>query len=136
MAEGTYQRKQRTGLWRFYNEEEVLVSEEYYKNGKRHGTASIYFPDGETVSEVCDYENGEKEGPWKQYFTDQTLKTSGNYVNGLLEGEVIYYHPDGKIMARGKYFRNKREGLWELFDKDGTSLDPQHYKAGVLLESE
>lgn len=132
-AMGVYMNKKRHGLWKFFDEEENMISEETYVNGIKTGLWKVYYFDG-TINEETTYAEDHKNGPWKQYFTDGRIKLQGTYVNDLLEGEAIYYHPDGKVMIRGSYIKNLKNGKWVFFDEDGKMVQEQEYEMGRLLE--
>lgn len=134
MAEGAYIRTQKEGDWKYYDENGVLISSEFYAGGKKEGLVANYYEDGKMLEEKH-FKNDVQVGPWKQYFTDGTVKTNAIYVNGKIEGGATFYYPDGKVMARGEYVHNFKNGTWTFFKDDGKMEREDIYNNGSLTKS-
>jgi antitoxin component YwqK of YwqJK toxin-antitoxin module len=45
-----------------------------------------------------------------------------------------YYYPNGEIEERGYYLKNKREGNWKYFSKEGELIKNSFYKLDSILK--
>jgi len=132
MAVGLYYQSKKDSLWKYYSGRGVLVADEFYRRGKKHGISSTYFPNG-NVSEQIGWKEGIKDGVWKQYFEDGTLKIEGDYVNGRLEGDIKYYDPYGKLTHEGRYVHSLRDSTWVFYKDNGEVKLKKIYDNGELL---
>ena len=134
-SEGTYINEKREGTWKFYNNDEYLIAEEYYENGIPSGTWKNYYHKGELLEEIG-YKNGKKEGPWKQYFEDGPLKLSATFENDKLEGLATFYHPNGRVKISGLYKNNFKEGVWMHMNDEGVAEKKEIWSDGILIAEE
>jgi antitoxin component YwqK of YwqJK toxin-antitoxin module len=134
MAEGTYINKRKEGEWTYNDENGILVSREFYAEGKKSGLASTYYSDGKLFEEKH-YEHGLEVGSWKQFFTDGALKIDAVYEAGKIEGMATFYFPDGKVMARGNYVHNLKHGVWTFMSEDGKKEKEDIYEMGRLVKT-
>lgn len=133
MAEGVYiDKEMKDSVWTYYDELGVLISRESYKNGLKHGTCYIYFPDG-SVSEEKRWKDGKEDGPFRQYIEGKKLRSSGQYINGKREGKFAYYYPNGTEAAAGIYRNDTKDGVWIYKKIDGTITDKEVYVKGRQL---
>lgn len=130
-SEGLYLNEKREGTWKFYSEEEILLSEEYYENGIASGTWKNYYQNGNLLEEIS-YKNGKKDGPWKQYFHDGPEKLRATYRNGKLEGLATFFHPNGRVMISGPYVNNFKDGVWMHLDEKGVAEKKEVWSNGFL----
>lgn len=135
MSEGLYVNEKREGLWKFYNEEGVLVADENYVNGIAEGLWKTYYQNGALLEEIT-YKNGEKEGPWKQYFFDGPLKLSARYKQGKLEGLATFYYASGRVMVSGPYTNNFKDGVWIHLNEKGVAEKKEVWAGGFLQAEE
>jgi antitoxin component YwqK of YwqJK toxin-antitoxin module len=133
IAEGLYVKNERDSTWRFYSDAlGILISEENFKLGKRHGKVITFFKDGK-VAELVHYVDGVKNGEWVQNYEDGRPKVRGEYVNGNLHGEVTYFSDiSGKQQAKGNYLNGLRDGVWIFWDEDGRPERREVYERGIL----
>jgi len=122
---GKMQGKNRIDKWLFYHKDgKTVMSEEFYKNGKKDGEAKLYYSNGK-LTEVAHYLDGKLNGNYKRYSIFNFLYQDLTYKNDELEGLAIYYEPkNGQILSKGSYKENKRAGVWE------------HYENGVLVSTD
>ncbi len=73
-----------------------------------------------------------KYGPFKQYHKNGKLYYEGNYVYNSRDGLWNYYHEDGTTLkATGKYNFDSKVGDWKYYRKDGTLSVEEAYYADV-----
>lgn len=133
-AEGHYLHQKRDSTWRFFSEVDgVLISEEFYKDGKKEGIAKNYYPEG-GISETTTWKNGIKEGPWSSFMPDGKTKLSLNYKNNEKDGPVKCYFPNGKLWFAGRYVNGDASGTWIYFDDKGIPKKKEYYEKGQIIK--
>ncbi len=134
-SEGTYINEKREGTWKFYNDDEYLIAEEFYENGIASGTWKNYYHKGALLEEIS-YKNGKKEGSWKQYYEDGPIKLSATYKNGKLEGMATFYHPNGRVKISGLYKNNFKDGVWMHLNDKSVAEKKEIFSYGTLIAEE
>jgi len=133
-AEGNYLNEKRDSTWRFYSEvDATLVSEEFYKEGKKEGKSINYYP-GEGKAEMITWKNGIKEGPWETYFPDGKLKLKCAYRNDQKNGPLQAFFPSGRIMLSGQYLNGNALGTWIYYKEKGGIIRQEMYDKGRLVK--
>jgi len=136
MARGNYLYQQRDSLWQFFSEfDEVLVSEEFYVEGKKEGEEKVYYP-GKGIAEVITWKAGIREGPWKQFYDDGTPKLEATYLNDEREGPVKTYFVTGQVLSAGHYKNGHQDGTWMFYDDKGSITLKEFYNEGILVKKE
>ncbi len=130
LAEGKYVNQQKDSVWKYYLNEtsNPVVSTETYVKGIPDGESITYYPDTGKTAEIVFFKNGKKDGSLTKYFPDGTLMTESNYIDGSPEGKFTHYHPDGKIQIEGKYKNGKQVGDWKYYDENGKQVDKDEFK--------
>ncbi len=114
-AEGKEVDKLRQGEWKFYQENNQLLSTETYDKGKIVGVRKVYFP-GKKLAEETTYVNGIKEGPYKRYTEEGVVLEEATYKNNEYQGPVIYRNPENEVVVKGQYKNGKKAGIWQYFE--------------------
>ncbi|MBC34685.1 MAG: hypothetical protein CL663_01390 [Bacteroidetes bacterium] len=103
-------------------------------------------------------DSGRKHGYWEAYEPNGILKYKGQFEHGIPVGEFVYYypnkvikaksifsengaycttelyHPNAKLMARGAYWKQKKDKLWRYYSRhDGVLLSEEEYDKGVKI---
>lgn len=117
---------------------QLVVAQEvnqFDENNERHGTWKKYFDGTKQLRYEGQFEHGKEVGLFKFYTRkskDQPIATR-LFKNGGREVEVKFFAISGKLISKGILIDKKREGIWELFQKDGTTLlSRESYKNGKL----
>ena len=130
-AEGFFLNNQKDSTWKYFSYyTQDLVSEEFYKNGIKHGLEKVYYPDG-TLSEQTRWKNGTREGKWIRFFEDGTKKSEAKYQFDQLNGPYTVFYATGKWLAKGNYMDGKREGPWLFYDENGNVKYQVNYANGI-----
>ena len=104
------------GLWIYYHKSsKFIMTSENYKNGKLDGTKTIYFKSGK-VAEISNYKNGILDGIYIKNDESGVALEESFYVNGELNGITIYRAPDGLVVAKGKFRKGLKVGIWQFFE--------------------
>jgi len=130
MAEGRFINQKKDGIWKYYTEEadNALVSSETYSIGLLNGESITYYPETGKVAESVFFKDGKKDGKLTKYFPDGTLMTESYYKNGLPDGSFVHYHLDGKIQIEGDYAVGVQVGNWKYYDEEGKEVDEEAFK--------
>ena len=116
ISEGKVLNKLYEGLWIYYHKSSKLImTSENYKNGKLDGTKTIYFKSGK-VAEISNYKNGVLDGIYIKNDESGVALEESFYVNGELNGITIYRAPDGLVVAKGKFRKGLKVGIWQFFE--------------------
>ena len=120
-----------------------------YQNGLPHGD---YYSNEELISSSGKFINGKKIGQWKEgKVIDRDSETKifeqaiGNYEEGIKVGEWKVYIND-VLSSTGKFKRvnvetfssnykeYRLEGVWKLYNEDGTLRKTKTYSEGECIE--
>lgn len=152
---GNYLRGEPDGLWTWYFEEGAILRQEEYAMGLEDGLSVEYNDSGAVIAQG-EYIGGYKEGPWfhqlndhreegayfegarngiwkHYYLSNGQLRFQGAYENGLKTGDFIWYFPSGQVERRGSYIADKKEGIWEYFNKAGQRIITIEYENGAEI---
>ena len=112
--------------------------------GRQHGLASSYFPDGTLEShsqwrdgfpegmqrsyhgtgklrEAVEFRHGgQVDGPFETFDENGKLSTRQTLRDGKLEGELITYFPDGNVASRAQMGKGKFNGVATHYHADGA----------------
>jgi antitoxin component YwqK of YwqJK toxin-antitoxin module len=136
MAEGLYINEKKDSIWKFYSEfENVLVSEENYKDGKKEGVSITYYPDG-VVAERLTWKNGVRSGLWEQYYTDGKIKLKCTYLNDQKHGQIKGYFSSGRTWLTGQYINGDADGTWTYKTDKGEVEKKEYFNKGRLINTE
>ncbi len=131
-AMGRYYEKQRDSLWKFFYPDSILLKEEFYRKGVKHGKWVSYFSNGNKLEEK-EYDNGTQIGVFNQYFTTGQLKMTVPVVNGEWQGVLKMYYDNGNIASQGKYVGGFKEGKWTFFERNGQVEKVITFKRGNMI---
>lgn len=152
-ARGEMLNSARQGLWKFYNEEGVLISSENYVAGELEGIRTRFYKNGQKKDEVS-YAEGKKSGTYTLWYENGKIKTSGEisdnkkqgkweswgeegvtegystYKDGILNGESTTFWPDGKEKTRANYVNGNYDGEFVEFYENGEKKTEGSYSEG------
>lgn len=101
-VEGNYTGEHHVGLWKYYDDNGTLTTEENYDD------------------------KGLLQGVWTSYYANGKTKGLLTYKNDTLNGYDVSYHDNGGIKAQGYNWKGKSNGTWESYYEDG-SLKAKHF---------
>lgn len=115
-AEGKEVNKLRQGEWKFYQENNQLLSIENYDKGKIVGIRKVFFP-GNIIAEETAYVNGVKDGAYKKYSDNGVVLEEASYKAGEYHGPAVYRNGKNEVVAKGQFKNGKKAGVWQYFEK-------------------
>jgi antitoxin component YwqK of YwqJK toxin-antitoxin module len=136
-SRGKYVNQIKEGKWKFFSPKinRYLVCEEEYKAGIRNGVSLKYYPDSVLAEKVI-YVNDLRNGEWIQYFPNGIICLKANYINGKLQGSFFVFFNNGKPEYIGQYKEDTRDGIWKIYNSDGSLKYNIKYLDGVAEDSE
>ena len=114
------------GTWTEYHNDGSIKAKGFYKNNKKVGDWMYYYENG-NIEQIGKYDSkGRAQGNWEWYYACKTncpsnkgiLKKQEYYDNNRLEGDFVEYNDSGKVITKGQFIDNEKEGKWilEYFD--------------------
>lgn len=133
--QGEVCKNKKCGPWKTYDQNGKLISIVNYREGVRHGEATVYFPNGKIRSK-CLFNRGKQhkefmewdekgeciakgefmmgKGTVEYHFGDYTAK--GEELYGFSTGEWYFSHKRKKLVV-GYYSEGKKHGGWGFYDQ-------------------
>jgi antitoxin component YwqK of YwqJK toxin-antitoxin module len=100
-----------------------------YKQGKREGDTTIYYPNGKTKS-ITPYHQNKIDGIEKYYNQNGILLLEISYKSGQKEGISKQYYPSGKLQYETPFKKGKIDGIKKGYYENGTIGVELSYKNG------
>lgn len=104
--EGDYEKGDRSGVWKFYDNYGNLESTEPYTKNQINGLLTSDHKSGAVESKI-------------------------NYVDGAEDGYAVWYHKNGNIESQGYYEMGNEAGHWYQYNTDGTMAADQYFVEGL-----
>jgi antitoxin component YwqK of YwqJK toxin-antitoxin module len=141
MAEGRYfgkkingeWKRRKEGMWKFYDTNGVLRTEETYKDDTLNGNSKSYFSSGKPLSDT-NYAMGKKEGPFLEWWENGLKKSEGTYTNDVIHGPMTMYTEKGKKEAEGSYENGLKQGRWVSYHPTGSVELQVKYDKGKEIQ--
>jgi antitoxin component YwqK of YwqJK toxin-antitoxin module len=90
------------GVWRIYDSKQQKISEWHYREGRRHGPLTWWYPGGRKMREV-QYRDGEIDGQWTEWSPDGKVLVDESYQLGRKLAAKTTNHPNGAKKSQGIY---------------------------------
>ena len=132
ISEGKVINKLYEGLWVYYHKgSTIIMTSENYKNGKLNGTKTVNFKSSKPA-EISNYKNGILDGVYIKYDESGVALEESFYINGELNGITTYRAPDGLVVARGKFRKGLKVGIWQFFEKGKLESEENYDKPNTI----
>ena len=117
LSSATFQNGKLDGMWTLADAYERKVFEVPYRNGKRHGTATWWYPSLNKMREVT-FKDGLLDGKLQEWDEQAKLTRDEEYLNGQkIVRNVTYYRPKQKetenYFLDGKLVLSGDDNWWE-----------------------
>lgn len=97
MAEGRMEYGLETGFWReYYREDDGGAGSGEYRDGKRHGEWSYFYPEG-TRHQRGAYVDGRRHGLWTEWYAEGKLRSEIEWQDGERHGRATFRNLDGTL---------------------------------------
>ncbi len=149
--EGKYSRGKKNGEWREFDARGKLTKVKIYDKGKVVHQQSpgrvkpfVSYHNNGRIKEKGMKKNGKRDGEWLLYNKNgKLLRTtqylSGEIVNNInseLVGPVTNYFENGFIKEEGILNDGNRDGIWKIYDEEGSHIQNIIYTKGKVLKKE
>lgn len=133
----------KTGHWKTWNKEGILLSEGTYKKGEEEGKHVSWYEDGTQKSEMT-FRNGKAYGPQRTWFKNGQLQyvREQYYEYDSLHKKMVYryegryeeYKEDGSPVKKGNYVKGKEHGHWTQYSRN-VMYEEADYHHGMLINT-
>lgn len=120
----------RHGKWAAYDSEGLLFQSGTYKNGKKDGLETEWFPNGNKHFETP-YKEGALHGVRRSWYPDGALNSEVTYKNDLREGWALIWHENGRGEAAVFFENGIRDSVAVRYFLDGKLMEEFRYKDDV-----
>src|SRR5690606_32733916 len=132
------------GMSSFYLPDGILIKTIEYSNGLKNGYTTEFDSTGNKILELP-YERDTLNGTGYRYYPSGILKEEFFYSNGKLDGTLRKYGEDGRLTGISRLEEDsliqetsinqldengRKQGFWEIKDKEGNLLEEGKYKDG------
>ena len=137
-----------------YDKDGKIAMQGSYKNGKKEGLFTFYYPNGQIESEGS-FVSNYRWDVWKYYYSDGKIKQELSF-HAFGSGEVVSYNfpdgtpsvikgtgfwheeyydpgPDQIVINEGNLKENIKDGIWMCKLPNGQNIFEQHFKKGRFI---
>lgn len=107
-----------------------LYAIENFKDGKRNGLCTYFFPNGKKETESY-YRNDTLNGLSKVYKIYGGLRYEENFKEGRTHGFKKYYSVDGDLAEEQEYIEGVQTGIYRLYSKSKRVVVESFYINGI-----
>ena len=122
---GNYENWEKSGLWKSWDSQGVMVSEGEYSEGKKFNTW-VWYEDGKDTGWKESYINGQLNGAFYNLSPYSPNRGKGTYNEGIKTGDWKEYFilKEGSLALKqsGSYQFGKKEGIWAHYKKEDNSI--------------
>lgn len=122
------------GYYREYFLGKKIKVEGYYNMGKKTGVWKTY-KDNDIMISAVEYKNGYKNGESKLFNDKGVLTFFAEYTNDILNGEYIKYDEFGNKIMNGYYTNGNSNGKWHYYNDKGDEYALMQYNNGALHDT-
>ena len=116
----------RDGLTTYWYENGQKKVERNFKDGKQDGLTTLWYENGQKREEG-NFKDGKEDGPVTKWYRNGQKQEKGNWKDGkLMSAEA--WKPNGEKCPVTNV--NDGNGVWVLYNDDGTELVRRTYKDG------
>jgi uncharacterized protein len=131
-SEGIINKEDREGEWKIYYDNGALHYINQYKEGKRQGLVTEYYPTGQIKGEYFMVDD-ENSGFYRERDVFGRITEEGYLSEQGYHGPRIEYHPNGAVSERSFYWMGKLNGMITSYRADSTMANQRLFHHGFLL---
>ena len=134
-SKGKYINQIKEGKWQFFSSinNGYLICEEFYSKNLKNGRSLKFYPDS-TIAERVAFINDVRVGEWIQYYPNGAVCLKSNYLNGKINGKFEVWFENRNIEFSGQYKEDARDGIWLIYNNDGSVKYQIEYQAGYTKD--
>ena len=104
--------RNKIGIWSEYHNTGEFRGKGLYANDKRIGDWIFYYPTGQIEQKGRYDKKGRAQVDWKWYYENGAVLRQEVYIDNLRNGTMTEFTEDGKVLTKGEYEDDMKEGLW------------------------
>ena len=108
----------------------------YYENFRKSGVWKYWAKNGVLIKE-CNYDSGKLRGQYKEFHENGSIKISGNYEFSSGQDTIRKYDPETyeqTITIKETTTKSYKHGLWKFYDINGIAIKTEMYEFGELKQ--
>lgn len=115
-----------SGTHKVKNDNSIIISERYFRDGLENGVSLYYFDDG-NKKEQRTYNMGFKDGTWLTWNKKGIITAEANYTNDLKHGRWYINYDNGEKRYEMYYHKGKKVGVWLMWDENGKLISEKKF---------
>jgi antitoxin component YwqK of YwqJK toxin-antitoxin module len=119
----------------YFYENGAVSSSGKFQGGLRTGQWVEYYPDDNKVMAETNYVQGKAAGPYNAYFPDGSSNLTGQFKDGQRDGQWTWYVQNGKIESVVSFVAGKKNGNQVFYNSVGKVIKTETYRNGEFIES-
>jgi antitoxin component YwqK of YwqJK toxin-antitoxin module len=119
-------RKLFTGMYKEYDANGVLVSENRINNGLPDSISNIYYSTG-SKKEQRSYTAGKKDGLWINWSATGVKTAEARFTDGKKDGFWYIWDEKGTKRYEMFYVAGEKKGTWYIWNENGKLTSEQKY---------
>lgn len=132
VEEGSYENGRKVGLWKTYYPSGKIKSEITYVSGRPKGPYKTYFENGQ-VEEEGNWSLTKQTGSFKRYYENGQVSQSFTFnESGKRDGAQTYYYENGQVMIEGNWNGGKEDGEVKEYYEDGSVKSVRVFNGGQM----
>jgi len=112
----------------------IKVFYKYYGDKQFVAKEIRYFSNHQVESEGEYDQNGKRNGTWTYYFNNGDKNRIETYKNGVKNGKEVQWYKSGKKMYEGEYLNNLPNGTWTIWNEEGKKMETTKYDNGQIVK--
>ncbi len=100
--------------------------EKNQKGKPRNGQHTVRYKNGE-VKMVGKYKNGKRKGVWTAWYPDGSRWSETTFEEGKRSGPTTTWYKNGQMRYSGRYENDKPAGTWKYYDREGNLVREKEY---------
>jgi antitoxin component YwqK of YwqJK toxin-antitoxin module len=118
------------GLWRKYYRTDTLCSETLFKNNKPYGVSRTWNENGKLKAEVVFETKDPRRASGVSFYENGKVMARGRYFDQKKDSVWVFYGENDSIKAIERYVKGLAEGEWSVFYEDGRLAEIKTYVKG------
>jgi len=134
VEEGNYKDNRKTGEWTKYFPSGEIQNQITFSNNRPNGPYKIFYPSGQ-VQEEGVWKNNRNVGSFKRFHENGHIQQEFNFTStGKRDGSQKYYHENGQLMIEGNWAGGKEAGEVVEYYANGEVKSKKYFNNGIIDE--
>lgn len=130
IKQGKYESDRQIGEWKKFREDGSVERIERYLNGVAHGTWEAYHNDGAKPQWRREYMHGARHGTWTSFYANGQKQLLETFFNDKRHGLSQSWDDQGTLTGQGEFKNGKRDGSFRSY-ADGQLVEEEKWAEGV-----